>query len=41
MSDDDYWLVQCGTAEEARGDYDHDIKKQEEVDTQTYQGELK
>ena len=30
--DDDYWLVQCGTAEEARGDYDHDIQRQREID---------
>lgn len=41
MQDDNDWLIQFGTAEEARGDYDHDIAKQEEVDTQTYQGEVK
>ena len=39
MNDDDYWLVQCGTAEEARGDYDHDQMKQQELDEQTNQGE--
>jgi hypothetical protein len=36
------WLVGCGTAEEARGDYDHDVAKQRELDdTQTTLGELK
>lgn len=32
MQDDDWWLVRCGTAEEARGDYDHDIQRQKELD---------
>jgi len=41
MSDDDWWRIEFGTPEEARGDYDHDIAKQQEVDTQTYQGETK
>ena len=40
MSDEDF-VVRVGTPEEARGDYDHDVAKQEEVDTQTYQGETK
>ena len=30
--DDDYWLIECGTAEEARGDYDHDVQRQRELD---------
>ena len=30
--DDDWGLIQFGTAEEARGDYDHDIQRQQELD---------
>ena len=43
MSDDDNWYeVRVGTDEEARGDYDHDVAKQAELDdTQTTLGELK
>ena len=29
---DNPWLIQCGTAEEARGDYDHDVQRQRELD---------
>ena len=29
---DDWWLIQFGTAEEARGDYDHDVQRQRELD---------
>ena len=32
MQDDDWGLIQFGTAEEARGDYDHDIQRQQEID---------
>ena len=29
-----WWVIQCGTAEEARGDYDHDVQRQRELDEQ-------
>lgn len=32
MQDDDWGLIQFGTAEEARGDYDHDQMKQQQLD---------
>lgn len=32
MQDDDWGLIQFGTAEEARGDYDHDIQRQKDLD---------
>lgn len=41
MPENNDWLVQCGTAEEARGDYDRDVEKQSQLDTQTTQGEAK
>lgn len=27
-----WWLIKCGTAEEARGDYEYDVQKQRELD---------
>lgn len=32
MQDNDWGLIQFGTAEEARGDYAHDIQRQQELD---------
>lgn len=26
------WIIRCGTPEEARGDYDHDVQRQRELD---------